>query len=69
MPATLKLTHKAIGAEVRRGTYDVVLDDGRVGSYRRRCRCRRRSLTVRAHSAIQFEHRLSAMGLGSFSND
>ena len=24
MSATLKLTHKAIGAEVRRGTYDVV---------------------------------------------
>ena len=26
MAATLKLTHKAIGVEVRRGTYDVVLD-------------------------------------------
>jgi hypothetical protein len=32
MSATLKLTHKAIGAEVRRGTYDVVLDGERVGS-------------------------------------
>jgi hypothetical protein len=32
MAATLKLTHKAIGVEVRRGTYDVVLDGGRVGS-------------------------------------
>ena len=32
MPATLKLTHKAIGAEVRRGTYDVVVDGQRVGS-------------------------------------
>ena len=32
MPAMLKLTHKAIGAEVRRGTYDVVLDGERVGS-------------------------------------
>ena len=32
MPATLKLTHKAIGAEVRRGTYDVVVDGERVGS-------------------------------------
>ena len=32
MSATLKLTHKAIGAEVRRGTYDVVLDGDRVGS-------------------------------------
>jgi len=32
MPATLKLTHKAIGAEVRRGAYDVVLDGERVGS-------------------------------------
>jgi hypothetical protein len=32
MSATLKLTHKAIGAEVRRGTYDVVVDDERVGS-------------------------------------
>ncbi len=32
MSATLKLTHKAIGAEVRRDTYDVVLDGDRVGS-------------------------------------
>ena len=32
MAATLKLTHKAIGAEVRRGTYDVVLDREDVGS-------------------------------------
>ena len=32
MYATLKLTHKAIGAEVRRGTYDVLLDGQRVGS-------------------------------------
>jgi hypothetical protein len=32
MSATLKLTHKAIGAEVRRGAYDVVLDGKRVGS-------------------------------------
>src|SRR5437763_13677047 len=32
MAATLKLTHKTIGAEVRRGTYDVVLDGERVGS-------------------------------------
>jgi hypothetical protein len=32
MPATLKLTHKAIGAEVRRGTYDVVVDGEQVGS-------------------------------------
>jgi len=32
MSATLKLTHKAIGAEVRRGTYDVVVDGKRVGS-------------------------------------
>jgi hypothetical protein len=32
MPATLKLEHKAIGAEVRRGPYDVVLDGERVGS-------------------------------------
>jgi hypothetical protein len=32
MPATLKLTHKAIGAEARRGTYDVVVDGERVGS-------------------------------------
>jgi hypothetical protein len=30
--ATLKLTHKAIGAEVRRGAYDVMVDDERVGS-------------------------------------
>lgn len=32
MSATLKLTHKAIGAEVCRGTYDVVLDGERVGA-------------------------------------
>jgi hypothetical protein len=32
MAATLKVTHKAIGAEVRRGTYDVVLDGDQVGS-------------------------------------
>ena len=32
MSATLTLTHKAIGAEVRRGPYDVVLDGQRVGS-------------------------------------
>ena len=32
MSATLKLTHKAIGAEVRRGPYDVVVDRERVGS-------------------------------------
>ena len=32
MPATLKLTHKAIGAEVRRGAFDVMVDGERVGS-------------------------------------
>ena len=32
MSATLKVTHKAIGAEVRRGTYDVVVDGRRHGS-------------------------------------
>jgi hypothetical protein len=32
MAATLKLTHKTIGVEVRRGTYDAVLDGERVGS-------------------------------------
>jgi hypothetical protein len=32
MSATLKLTHKAIGVEARRGTYDAVLDGERVGS-------------------------------------
>ncbi|MGO9902274.1 MAG: hypothetical protein ACLP0J_21865 [Solirubrobacteraceae bacterium] len=32
MTATLKLAHKAIGVEVRRGTYDIVLDGERVGS-------------------------------------
>jgi hypothetical protein len=30
--ATLKLTHKAIGAEVRRDAYDVLVDGDRVGS-------------------------------------
>ena len=32
MATTLKLTHKTIGVEVRRGTYDVVVDGARVGS-------------------------------------
>ena len=32
MSAALKLTHKTIGVEVRRGTYEVVLDGERVGS-------------------------------------
>jgi hypothetical protein len=32
MSATLQLTHKAIGAEVRRGAYDVAVDGERVGS-------------------------------------
>lgn len=32
MTATLKVTHKAIGAEVRRHDYDVEVDGTRVGS-------------------------------------
>jgi hypothetical protein len=32
MTSTLKVTHKAIGAEVRRGSYDIVLDSNLVGS-------------------------------------
>ena len=32
MSATLTVTHKAIGAEVRRAAYDVVLDGENVGS-------------------------------------
>lgn len=32
MSATLKLTHKALGAEVRRGPYDVMVDGERLGS-------------------------------------
>jgi hypothetical protein len=32
MPATLKVAHKTIGVEVRRGTYDVVVDGERAGS-------------------------------------
>ena len=32
MSATLKLTHKAIGVEVRRSTYDVVVDGKPAGS-------------------------------------
>jgi hypothetical protein len=32
MAATLQVTHKAIGAEVRRGAYDVVVDGQRAGS-------------------------------------
>ena len=33
MPATLKITHKAIGAEVRRDPYEVVVDGQPVGSF------------------------------------
>ncbi len=32
MAATLKLTHKTIGVEARRGAYDVVVDGAGVGS-------------------------------------
>jgi hypothetical protein len=32
MAATLKLTHKTIGVEVRRGPYEVVVDGAAVGS-------------------------------------
>src|SRR5579862_9100398 len=32
MSATLKVTHKSIGVEVRRGAYDVVVDGARAGS-------------------------------------
>lgn len=32
MSATLKVTHKAIGVEVRRGPYDIEVDGQRVGS-------------------------------------
>ncbi|MGH8891657.1 MAG: hypothetical protein ACRDV3_18100 [Acidothermaceae bacterium] len=32
MSATLTVTHKAIGAEVRRGPYDIEVDGKRVGS-------------------------------------
>jgi hypothetical protein len=32
MPATLKVTHKAIGAEVRRRPYEVLVDGERAGT-------------------------------------
>jgi hypothetical protein len=32
MAATLKVTHRTIGVEVRRGHYDVLVDGARVGS-------------------------------------
>jgi hypothetical protein len=32
MSAALKLTHKTIGVEVRRGTYDAIVDGKRAGS-------------------------------------
>jgi hypothetical protein len=32
MSATLRVTHKALGAEVRRSPYEVVVDGDRVGS-------------------------------------
>ena len=32
MTATLKVTHKAVGAEVRRDTYDIVVDGQLAGS-------------------------------------
>jgi hypothetical protein len=31
VPATLRLTHKAIGAEIRRGTYEALVDGEPVG--------------------------------------
>ena len=34
MSATLKVTHKTIGAEVRRGPYDVLLDGSVPGQSR-----------------------------------
>ena len=34
MSATLQLTHKAIGAEVRRSTYDAIVDGKHAGSLR-----------------------------------
>lgn len=37
MSATLKVTHKAIGAEVRRGRYDIEVDGRRVGSVNMNC--------------------------------
>ena len=35
MSATLKLTHKTIGVEVRRGTYDALVDGKHAGTRRR----------------------------------
>jgi hypothetical protein len=32
VPATIKLTRKTIGVEVRRGTYDVIVDGKQVAS-------------------------------------
>ena len=32
MTATLKMTHKSIGVEVRRGTYDIMVDAQQAGS-------------------------------------
>lgn len=32
MPATLQVSHKTLGVEVRRGTYDIVLDGNAAGS-------------------------------------
>ncbi len=32
MPATLRITHKAIGAEVRRSAYNIEVDGNRVGA-------------------------------------
>lgn len=32
MPATLKVTHKTIGVEVRRGLYDIEVDGTRAGA-------------------------------------
>lgn len=32
MTATVKMTHKAIGVEVRRGPYDILIDGRRAGS-------------------------------------
>jgi len=32
MSATLRMTHRSIGVEVRRGTYDIVVDGEHAGS-------------------------------------
>jgi hypothetical protein len=48
MTATLKMTHEAIGVEVRRGTYDIVVDGQHLGSLEMPVEPGRHTLQIRS---------------------